>query len=76
MTAVITKFDIVPYGICGYADVAQVCRPRTFPILFNRKDANVVIGCHFIVFDTGWRISRLYMLNLPERPVDYLLCVA
>jgi hypothetical protein len=49
---------------------------RTFPILLNKKKANAVIGCRFIISDTGGRINRFYVLNMPERPVDYLLCVA
>jgi hypothetical protein len=38
---------------------------RTFPILFNKKDTNVVIGCRFVVVDTGGRINRLYVYAEP-----------
>jgi hypothetical protein len=81
MTAVVTVVEIVPmaYVVRRMLHKCIVCEHFLScfdAILFNGKDANAVIGCRFIVFDTGGRINRLYVLNLLERPVDYLLCVA
>jgi hypothetical protein len=65
LTAVVTKGEIVPMAFVVTRMLHKVYRLRTFPILFNKKDANVVIACRFIVVDTGGRINRLYVCVEP-----------
>jgi hypothetical protein len=55
--------------------VVQVYRLRTFPTLFNKRDANGMIGCRFIEVDTGGRINR-HCVEPAMRTLDCLLCVA